>query len=140
MEKNKEVKNVTESGEEIIKPFTFIKAQPEEVIKPISFTGDSVDPEKRTYILLYYATMDGEDVKSFEVLEGRTAIYKFIIDLAEFLDIHESKVLVNNVKFEDALSVYRFMKLMETHYQDGFDIEDYNSGDETPEEGETTYE
>ena len=41
--------------------------------------------------------------------------------MIECLDIHESKVLVETVPYEDAKSVYEFIKLMESFYNDGFD-------------------
>lgn len=96
-------------------------------VNPITFVDEEkvIDPEDRTYLVLYYAEIDGKDEKSFEIIEGRTKTYDFIKSIAEYLDMIESKVLVNNVTLEDALSIYEFMKIMETHYNDGFDIMDY---------------
>lgn len=89
------------------------------------------DPEHREYTLLYYADEEGEEIKSFEEITGRTALRKFIIGIVEYMDIHKSKVLVEGNLVEDALSVYKFMKLMSDrgYYEDSFDIEDYNKGD-----------
>lgn len=99
--------------------------------KPIvPFTIDKKkDPEKRLYVVLYYSYEDGEEVKSFEILTGRTNAREFIKNMIDSIDIHESKILVETVAYEDALTVYQFIKEMEVYYQDGFDIEDYNIGD-----------
>lgn len=92
---------------------------------PISFV---MDYEKKKYIIIYYAQIDDEDIKSFEVLEGRTKTRDWIKDMAEYLDINNSKVLTDGVKYDDSLSVYDFMKAMEQYFQDGFDIEDHIGG------------
>lgn len=110
-----------------INPITF--TDKESPIIPFTIDKSLKDPEKRIYVILYYAHEDGDDVKSFEVIIGRTNTREFIKNMIECLDIHESKVLVETVPYEDAKSVYEFIKLMESFYNDGFDIEDYNIGD-----------
>ena len=117
---------MSDKVKKVLKPINPISSLKEgNMIKPISQVGLK-DPEERIYIILYYAIIDGKDDKSFEVLEGRTKTRDFIIDMIEYLDIYESLVLVDGVDYEDSLSVYEFMKAMEIHYIDGFDIEDYN--------------
>ena len=87
-------------------------------------------PKTKTYIVLYIGTdEDGNDVKSFEVVEGRKETFEFIKGMVEYLDIHESKVLTDNVSYKDAASVYEFMKYVSSIIEeDSFDIEDYNYG------------
>lgn len=87
-------------------------------------------PKMKTYIVLYIGTdEDGNDVKSFEVVEGRKETFEFIKGMVEYLDIHESKVLTDNVCYRDAASVYEFMKYVSSIIEeDSFDIEDYNYG------------
>lgn len=113
-----------------INPIEFVKK--DQPVKPITFVDKSnevKDPEERKFILLYYTMIDGEEDKSFEEIIGRTKLREFIINMIECLDIHESKILADGVPFDECLTVYEFMKAMEIHYNDGFDIEDYNFGD-----------
>lgn len=85
---------------------------------------------KKTYIVLYIGTDDeGKDLKSYEVIEGRKETFDFIKGMVEYLDIHESKVLTDNVAYKDAASVYDFMKYVSSLLEgESFDIEDYNYG------------
>ena len=87
-------------------------------------------PKKKTYLILYIGTdEDGKDMKSFEVKEGRKEAFDFIKDIVEYIDIHESKVLTDNVSYNEAASVYEFMKYVSSIIEeDSFDIEDYNYG------------
>lgn len=92
------------------------------------------NPEERLYLIYYYAddpdNNRGEKIKSFEEIKGRTKIYEFIKNMIEYIDIHESKVLVETLTLNDAVSVYDFMKVISQYYEsDTFDIEDYNFGD-----------
>lgn len=86
--------------------------------------------EKKTYVVLYIGTdEDGNDVKSFEVVEGRKETFEFIKTIVDFLDIHESKILTDNVTYKEAASVYDFMQYVSSMIEgDSFDIEDYNHG------------
>lgn len=88
-----------------------------------------ISPEDKVYIVLYYADIDDEEVKSFEVLKGRTATYNFIKNIIEYTDIHESKVVIDDVPYDESLSIYEFMIVMKNYFHDAFDIEDYNVGD-----------
>lgn len=97
-----------------------VKIKEPEVIK---------DPENKLYILLYFFSDRNEDEISFSVQKGRTAMYEKIKELAENLDLYDSKVLVEDVSFDMAISVYEFMIYMEDKYDDGFDIRDFVIGD-----------
>lgn len=92
---------------------------------------EEINPQDRKYIILYYATVDdGEEIKSFEEVVGREAMYEFIKNMVECLDIHRSIVLTDNVPYKNAISVYEFMKYIKRYFEnDSFDIEDYNIGD-----------
>lgn len=87
------------------------------------------DPEEKMYILLYYLTDRGEEIASFVVFIGRTAMYEYIQEIVENLDLYESKVLLEGVDITKSISVYEFMKVMEQHFNDSFDIESYVIGD-----------
>lgn len=87
-------------------------------------------PNKKTYIVLYIGTdEEGKDLRSFEIIEGRKETFDFIKGMIEYLDIHESKVLTDNVSYKDAASIYDFMKYVSSLLEgESFDIEDYNYG------------
>lgn len=87
-------------------------------------------PVKKTYVVLYIGTdEEGKDLRSFEVIVGRKETFDFIKGMIEYLDIHESKVLTDNVAYKDAASVYDFMKYVSSLLEgESFDIEDYNYG------------
>lgn len=87
----------------------------------------SIHPEEKEYLLLYTGEYEGEEIKSYEFIKGRTNIYEFIKNMIECIDIHESLVLSESVKISDAISVYKFMKTFEEYFKDSFDIEDYNN-------------
>lgn len=92
------------------------------------------DEEKRKkklnnmkYLVLYYGTDEnGNDMQSFEVLEGRVATYEYIKGMIEYIDIYESKVIAETASYKDALSVYEYMKHVSQFFEeDSFDIDDY---------------
>lgn len=97
---------------------------------PVKFIKDGeIPPEKREYLILYYSEIEDEEVKSFEIITGRKKAYEFVRSIIEYIDIHESKVLVSGATLENCKTVYEYMKLMEVYFEDSFDIEDYNMGD-----------
>jgi hypothetical protein len=100
-------------------------------IKAVEFVEKPKDPEKKKYLVLYYVTDGDEEIKSFEEVTGRTATYEFIKNMVHAMDIHTSKVLVETVTLEEAISVYEFMVHISQFFNDGFDIEEYNYGDDT---------
>lgn len=104
----------------------------EEEMKSIQ-AGNLYVPAKepiKTYVVLYIGTDEnGDDLKSFEVIEGRLETFEFIKGMVEYLDIHESKVLTGTVGYDKAISVYDFMKYVSSIIEENsFDIEDYNVG------------
>lgn len=90
-------------------------------------------PEEKEYIILY----DYADDSMFKICQGREDTYTMIkyLMLNNELepDIHNSCVLVEGVLPENRISIYEFMKHMEQFFSDNFDIEDYNTGDDTDE-------
>ena len=110
---------------EMINPIEFIDKS--KMINPISIITEK-NPEEKTYLLLYVGEYEDEEIKSFEIIEGRTAIYEYVKNIADHIDIHESKILVEGLELEKMVSVYEFMSYAKSHYfaDDDFDIEDYN--------------
>lgn len=96
------------------------------------------DPNKKKYLILYYMSNEEDEEKSWEITTGREETYKFIKDRIEYMDIHNSIVVSGTVTLNDAIeqdmTVYQFMKLMMNYFDDSFDIEDYNKGDEDIQE------
>lgn len=86
-----------------------------------------IDNDK-IYIVLYYGIKENNDIKSFEILKGRVATYKYLKGISEFININESKVITDNVLLEESLSVYEFIKYIKNQYNvdDNFDIDKYN--------------
>lgn len=83
--------------------------------------------EEKLYIVLYIEIVDDEYIKKFEECIGRTATYEFIKSIAEYIDIHESKILLEGVNILEAATVYEFMIYVKNMYKDDeFNIEDYN--------------
>ena len=72
------------------------------------------------------------------MIDGRTNARNFIKDRIEYMDIHDSIVVAGTVTLIQALeanmTVYEFMKQINKFFDDSFDIEDYNIGDENWEE------
>lgn len=101
-----------------------------EIEEGVLFVPADETPKVKTYLVLYIGTdEDGKDIKSFEAIKGRKETFDFIKGMVEYIDIHESKVLTDNVSYNDAASVYDFMKYVSSIIEeDSFDIEDYNYG------------
>lgn len=120
------------------------------LINPILFDDTPKNFEEKTYIILEYLYDGNENdyVKQFEIIVGRTAVYKYIAENAEYMDIHKS-ILITETKqtetetgerkyyllpLDKSISVYYFCKHTEQFYQNiDFDIEDYNYSDEEEE-------
>ena len=94
-----------------------------------------------------YKDRDGENYKSFEMIQGRQAAYDFIKEILEnmtdsdyeyILDVSKSKIISEppvitedtpRITLSNMLSVYSFMKIMRQQNKikddTSFDIEDY---------------
>lgn len=131
---------MTESKKNLIKPAIIVDKTRQEgirkdLINPIEIVDkkSKFDPEVQIYIVLYVGNDDNSDIKSFDVIKGRVSVYEHIKNLVDYIDCVQSKVIANGVDFDEAFSVYYFMKVMKQYFDDGFDIEDYvdgNSGDD----------
>ena len=97
-----------------------------------------------------YKDRDGENYKSFEMIQGRQAAYDFIKEILEnmtdsdyeyILDVSKSKIISEppvitedtpRITLSNMLSVYSFMKIMRQQNKikddTSFDIEDYFDG------------
>lgn len=84
--------------------------------------------EEKEYIVFFIMVDDYGDYEQrlWEIKVGRTSTYEFVKSIIEDIDIHNSKVLVEDMTLQDAGSVYEFCKYMQNFYNDGFDVEDYN--------------
>ena len=102
----------------------------EELIKPYTIE-EKKGPEDKIYLLLYCFISEAGESRTFEFIKGRTETRNRIIADLEVgdVDIHKSRVLVEGAPLEDSITLYSFMKHIETYFEDSFDIEDYNTGD-----------
>ena len=89
--------------------------------------------EEKQYILLLYMHSNCNDgsERTFEVITGRSFVREFLIERLDEIDIESSYVLLEDISFKDTfanqVTVYRFLKLVQKYYDDGFDIDDYHS-------------
>lgn len=98
----------------------------------------SDDPSSKPYLLLLKLTDDEEHMADtmWCVQIGRQDTYDYLKNLikSEAIDLHHSFVMSGNIKFEDAITVFRFMKTMRDDEKilDGdeeFNIDDYTLGE-----------
>ena len=98
----------------------------EKLAEPITF-GE--DPNEKVYLIFYiYTDDDGNEIKDWEEIQGRTNFYEFIKAHAETMDLYNSKALVGNLTLKDAVPIYdiiRSFKEQGLYLNDGFDIEEY---------------
>lgn len=102
------------------------------MVSPVSFTKESEyyqkkSPDEKEYLIFYYATDDnGDEYKSFELITGRKEAYEWIKSAIDFIDIDESRILVEGVNLENAVTIYDFLKYVKAfYYDDGFDVDEY---------------
>lgn len=97
-----------------------------------------ISPEQKQYIILYTDAGDEESDSEFvyrwEACIGRTTAYDYIKSNAPIIDIDKSIVLVEDVAFNDALTVRQFVNFLKNSdmvdVYDGFNIEDYYGSDD----------
>lgn len=97
-----------------------------------------IDPEQKQYIILYTDAgdeeSDAEFVYRWEACIGRTTAYDYIKTNAPIIDIDKSIVLVEDVAFNEALTVRQFVNFLKNSNMvdeyDGFDISEYYGSDE----------
>lgn len=96
---------------------------------------------QKTYMVVLYFT-DGTDDVSVEFVTGQSQTRQMILNIIDQIDIHMSFVLVEDVPFgilDGKPSVYQFLKWISSNYNDGFNIEDYNTERHQDEENEKEY-
>lgn len=98
--------------------------QSEEDMKQVKDEFDKKN--KKRYIVIYSMAAD-EDERYWMPFEGRDATREFIKTVVDEIDIKTGLILVDNVTLAESLSIYKFMKVIQKYYDDGFDIEDYNN-------------
>lgn len=88
------------------------------------------DPEDRQYIIMMSCVDDyGDPIYRWEAMTGRTAMYDYIIENQEELEIDPdtSFVLTENVPYKDALTVRQFIRYVKNkglYANDGVDFDD----------------
>lgn len=91
--------------------------------------GEQVKLEKseQRYLILMYVKDDEDDTrKEFEIKTGRKETYEFLKSMIDIIDVHESKILLDDLGLADASSVYDVMtKFCQIFDDDEFNIEDY---------------
>ena len=108
-------------------------------IPAVTFTDD---PSIKPYLILLKLTDEDETIGEtmWCIQIGRQDTYDYLKNLvkSEAIDVHHSFVISGNIKFEDAITVFRFMKTMREDEKildgdEGFDINDYTLGDGVPD-------
>lgn len=91
------------------------------------------DGEEKKYLLLYNYIEDDVEIRTYEYITGRRNIYKFLKELIIDecgLNVEDSTVILSTSPVNSGVSVYKFLKIMETRYpDDNFSIDNYVNGD-----------
>lgn len=104
-------------------------------IPAIEFFGDN--PDEKIYLLILTTNDEDGEGRDWSISIGRQYTYDYLKNLieAEAIDPNDSFILSGNQKVEDAITIFRFMKMcvdrnkvLETS---GFDINDWSAGDES---------
>ena len=88
------------------------------------------DPEDRQYIIMMSCVDDyGDPVYRWEAMTGRTAMYDYIVENQEEIEIDpdNSFILTENVPYKDALTVRQFIRYVKNkglYANDGVDFTD----------------
>lgn len=100
-------------------------------------TKEEKAQELKQYLLLYVVEEDDKEIRSFEWITGRRTIYDFLCNMIKegTLDCKESTVILEGSPIEYGVTVYKFMKLMETRFpEETFNIDNYVDPDDFAEE------
>lgn len=108
--------------------------KPKMDLRPAVTYIDGDDPEEKKYlVLLFSEDDDNESDRTWTIITGRQNVFDYLKNLliTESFSADNSYILSGDQKFENALTVYRFMKLCienENVYcnTDEFDIEEYH--------------
>lgn len=83
---------------------------------------------EKSYMILYYATdpESKEEEKSWHVAIGRKETYEFIKSMIKYIDLENTKVVVEGTSFENAKNAYETMKYLAQFMNDPtFNIDEY---------------
>lgn len=134
------------------------KDRPKKGIHPAIFEAPVKSFEDKTYIVLVKLFNDDDLFDgNFKVCHGRTECYRHIEDVlesyADIVDIHNSLIITETrqtetetgdikyylINLPECVSMYAFCKSVESYYGTyGFDIEDYNKGNVSKEDTESS--
>ena len=84
------------------------------------------DPEQRLYLVCICGNSDADE---WCICKGRPETYEYIKERLDIINFEESFVLVETLKLKDRISIYTFMKKVQSNYQDNFDIDEFIKGD-----------
>lgn len=107
-------------------PIYYAENKEEDLMEPITFGDDS--NEKLYLIFFIYADEEGNEVKDWEEIKGRTNFYEFIKTHADTMDMINSKALSGDLTVDKAVSIkdiVKSFKLQGLFADDDFDIEEY---------------
>jgi hypothetical protein len=102
-----------------------------------SYTPPVLSPEEKIYLVLIIFKEEVLRENTFELCFGRTEARNYCKQqIIAGADLNESKILLTSHTMKDAISLWWFMKKMETIYTDDpFDLDDFTVGD--PDEAVT---
>lgn len=102
-------------------------------IQPFEIDQSLIDPKFKEYLLLlkYFDSNEGDGyINSFEIIEGRKEVYKFLKDNIEFYDPEISLVMTSQTPLSKAITVVQFIRHLKDNelvsMDDGFDISEYS--------------
>lgn len=97
----------------------------------VTIVDNGKSKEEKEYLMcIRYLSDDYE----WDIIKGRKNAYEYIKDIAEYIDLDDSFVLVETLTLDKRINVYKFMKHVQNSYDDGFDINDVIINTETEEE------
>ena len=111
----------------------FIKMTDEEYEEELRKRNDPA--ESKIYVILVYAPEEEAVNYKWYPCVGRSATYDTLKTIVQeyAIDLRKSRVLVTGTTYEDSSSVYAVLKHLANIYNDGFDVDSYDS---YPDDGE----
>jgi len=85
-------------------------------------------PELKYYLICIAAKFGyGDDM--WNIVQGRSEAYNYIIENIEMINLDDSFILVEGLGLEHRKSIYAFCKYAQQFFENAFDIDDYIKGD-----------
>lgn len=112
----------------LIDPFHFVPRG--QKIDPITFDSKLKDANHRQYLLLLITSHpeSTDTPNTFEIIQGRDEVYKFIRDNIEDIDVVDSRIMVTHQSLEESITLLQFVRHIKDEHlveDDDFDIMDY---------------